>query len=235
VRHIRKGRTPSALDKFRRENARTPHVFAYDNLPGDVRRALTRKMLKEQGRLCAYTMRRIGDFQSAAQADFHVEHIRSQKEHPELRLDYLNIVLCSPGADRSRCEWGAKYKDDALVDERNFLSPLRADCETRLAFRADGRVFAADATDHAAKATVDVLNLNHHELIADRAGAMRALGLGRSVRKRLGPREADRLSRRICLPNSNGDFEPFCVAIRQVAEVVARKSANRAARLRSAR
>ena len=235
MKHIRKGRTPAALVKFKRDNAQTPHVLAYANLPGDAKRALVKKMLREQGRLCAYTMRRIGGNGDGQPADFHVEHIRSQKEHPELRLDYFNIVLCSPGADKPRCEWGAKFKDDASVNELNFLSPLRADCETRLAFRPDGRVLAADATDEPAKATIGILNLNHYELVTERARAMRALGLGRDVRRRLGPTEAGRLYKTLGLANGDGDFEPFCTALRQVAGVIARKSAQRAARLRSVR
>lgn len=232
MKHIRKGRKPAALAKFERDNVATPQVVAYVALPSDVRRALTKRMLKEQGRLCAYTMRRIGEIGAS---DFHVEHIRPQRRQPELQLDYANIVLCSPGEDKSRCDWGATYKKDALVDDSNFLSPLRADCETRLIYRLDGTVREASENDPAAKSTIGLLNLNHRELVAERVAALRAFGLGEGAARPLSGKAAERLSQHICQSNAEGDFEPFCVAIRQAAERLAAKALKRSARLRIAR
>jgi uncharacterized protein (TIGR02646 family) len=237
VKFIRKGRKPAVLAKFERKNATTPQVVTYGGLAGPDRAELTKRLLHEQGRLCAYTMRRIGAVDAAGAADFHVEHIRPQSLHPRLQLDYRNIILCAPG--RSHCEWGARCKDNADVEESNFLSPLRRDCETRLSFRVDGAVRAESETDEAAKSTISLLNLNHRELIAERSAALRSFGLfddstqalaGKSM-KPLGGKAAERLSQRICEPNSDGEFEPFCVAIRQVAERFARRAIQRSARL----
>jgi uncharacterized protein (TIGR02646 family) len=91
-------------------------------------------------------MRRIGNLSDFAD-DCHFEHIFSRARRPDLQLDYNNLVLCAPGRYKTNCEWGARHKDDAVVDDGNFLSPLRADCETRLIYRLDGSVNAASDDD----------------------------------------------------------------------------------------
>ena len=231
MRHIRKGKKPAELARFERENAETALKGTYKALNDEVRQALAKKMLKEQGRLCAYTMQRIGRSKDRF-ADCHIEHIHSQESRPELRLDYANMVLCAPGRDTKVCKWGARAKDNTQVNEGNFISPLRADCESRLIYRADGTVRPARETDEAAAATIKVLNLNDGELRAERARTMRALGLSRDANRPIGGKEARRLSEKICLPNAKGDFEPFCVAVRQVAGTLAERVEQRAARLR---
>jgi uncharacterized protein (TIGR02646 family) len=234
VKFIAKGRKPAALAQFERANAATPHLLTYAALSGEVKRALVDRLLAEQGRLCAYTMQRIG---GSGPTDYHVEHFRPQSSNPALQIDYFNLLLCAPGADKPDCEWGAVCKKNIEPDDDNFVSPLRANCETRLTYLPDGNVCATDNSDLAASSTIRTLNLNHRELVAERSRVLRAFGLSREPRKRkpLSAREAERLSRQICLPSRNGDFEPFCVAIQQVANWITRKAEQRSARLRTAR
>lgn len=231
MKHISKGRQPARLAKFKRDNADEPLNSTYDDLTKDDRQPLAEKMLKEQGRLCAYTMQRIGKLEDTF-ADCHIEHIRPRHSRPDLQLDYGNMVLCAPGRDQQDCGWGARFKDNTEVDESNFVSPLRADCETRLVYRANGEAHPANPSDEAASATINILNLNHRELLAARSRALSDSGLSGLANKPLGAKETRRLSKDICLPDVNGDFVPFCVAIRQVAVALAEKIERRAARLR---
>jgi len=235
VKFIRKGRKPPTLAKFERDNASTSHMLEYDALPRIVKRELSNRMLKEQGRLCAYTMRRIGANVVAEAPDFHIEHILSRSRRPELQLDYLNMILCAPGVDQPVCAWGARLKGNTEVGDSNFVSPLRADCEARFLYRLDGHLRATDDRDEAANSTIKILNLNHRELVEQRLAALRASGLGPGAIRPVGARAAARLSKEICLRSAEGDFAPFCVAIQQAAARLATKAAQRAARLRSAR
>jgi len=230
VKFIRKGRKPAALARFERKNAATPQAATYAGLAPETRRALVKKMLEEQGRLCAYTMRCIGVSTDAR--DYHIEHIRPRSRCPELQIEYKNMLLCAPGGG---CDWGARCKDEADVDEANFVSPLNETCETRFEYRRDGFVRASEENDAAAASTLNLLNLNHKELVAERGEAMRRFGLGPNAQKALSAQKAERLGARICERNLDGSFEPFCIAIRQAAERIARRARERSARLRTAR
>ena len=230
MKYIKKGGKPAILAKFERENAKTPEVATFDGLTSEAKEGLRKALLREQGFLCAYTMRRIGLFPNAN--DFHIEHIRPQSRYPELQIDYDNMVLCAPDG---HCDWGARHKDQTDVAESNFVSPLRADCETRFAFRRDGSVRPASDKDGAAQSTLDLLNLNHRELVAQRAEALRRFGLGPLSPKPLGARKALLLSQRICEPGPAGAFEAFCVAIQQAAQKVGRQAEERSFRLRGTR
>jgi uncharacterized protein (TIGR02646 family) len=230
VKFIRKGRKPAALSKFERENVTTPQTFKFDALPTRVKCVLCERMLAEQGRLCAYTMRRIGE-EGAVASDFHLEHIRSQSGNPELQLDYANLVLCAPRGDRP-CEWGAINKKNVEVNVSNFVSPLRQDCEERLLYRSNGLVNEYAESDEAARSTINLLNLNHRELVLQRTAALREFGLAEGARKPLSAKALERLSRQICEPSGSGDFAPFCIAVRHVATHLANKAVQRALRLR---
>lgn len=232
MKHIRKGKTPAALERFVRDNAATPQLLAYRNLSADVRLALMARMLKEQGYLCAYTMRRVG---GSDLADYHIEHLKPQALHPESQLDYNNMLLCAPGVEKPDCGWGARCKGDFDPVDANFVSPLRSDCESRLRYGVGGEVSAADPLDAAARTTVEVLKLNHRELVAERLRALHAFGVSRNARRPIGAREAEQLSRNIRIANAAGEFEPFCIAISQVSRWLATKAALRSARTRSAR
>jgi uncharacterized protein (TIGR02646 family) len=231
VKFIRKGPRPAAPVEFERINAPTPQNLEYDALPGHVKRILCERLLAEQGRICAYTMRRIGEDGSVA-SDFHLEHIRPQSSNPRLQLDYANLVLCAPSGDQP-CEWGAIRKKNVDVDVSNFVSPLRQDCEQRLSYRSNGLVHERAESDEAARSTINLLNLNHRELVLQRTAALREFGLGEGARRPLGAKALERLSQRICEPSASGDFAPFCVAIRQVAANLAKKALQRASRLRA--
>ena len=173
-------------------------------------------------------MQRIG----AAAPDYHIEHIRPQSRYPALQIAYDNMLLCAP---EGACDWGARRKDEADVDESNFVSPLRETCETRFVYRLGGEIRAAAEGDAAAKATINLLNLNHRDLVAQRAEALRRLGFGPQAVKPLSAHEANRLSAAICERDSDGNFVPFCVAIKQAAEKEARRLRDRSARTRGVR
>lgn len=82
----------------------------YRNTPGVDYQAipeLVQSLLKEQGYICAYCMRRIPTKDKIykkdgvnfvyTNEDHRVEHIKSREQHDDLKLDYTNMVVCCPG------------------------------------------------------------------------------------------------------------------------------------------
>lgn len=234
MRFIRKGLEPAALRKFKDQNKTTPETLAYSALPTDVRSALYACMLAEQGKLCAYTMWPIGRDSEAARRDFHIEHIRPRSKHPEGELDYENLLLCAPGPGHAEPGFGARHKGNADVSDADFISPLTASCERRLRFGSNGDARAADSEDNAAARTIELLALDHPNLIAARLQALSAHGLSAQPRRPISAARAMRLVEQITEPDAKGQIAPFCVAVRQVAERFARQSKARSARLKDA-
>jgi uncharacterized protein (TIGR02646 family) len=227
VRFIRKGAEPARLGDFKRENRNTPELLHYSNLTRAVRDELHARMLSEQGRLCAYTMLRIGvRSMVGGRPDFHIEHIQPQA-HVDRGLDYDNMVLCAS----EPVDFGACRKGGANVDDHNFVSPLSPACERRLRYRQDGEVRPAREGDEAAKHTIDLLNLNHPVLAEERSEAIRAQGLRVNSPRPISAKKAQRLARDIMAANGEGNLALFCVAIKQVAERFAQQRQQRAARV----
>ena len=123
MRFIPKATEPRKLSEFKRKNRDTPQLLRYSNLTAAARRELQESLLTEQGRLCAYTMMPIGrKRKSNAANDFHIEHLRPRSRDWERDLDYDNMLLCTPGPGAERCQYGAHQKDDAEVDDANFIA-----------------------------------------------------------------------------------------------------------------
>ncbi len=86
MKQIKKGREPDSLLAHRKKS----HAN-YDNFKekDDLRDSL----MKEQGYICCYCMQRI-----APNAEkMKIEHRQSQKRHPELQLDYQNLLASCKG------------------------------------------------------------------------------------------------------------------------------------------
>lgn len=82
---------------------------------------------------------------------------------------YSNVVAAVD--KRSSLGYGAVAKG-AWYDEQSFVSPLDSDCEDRFSFNTAGQVRAADQGDAAAAKTIDVLKLDHDELVELRREAI---------------------------------------------------------------
>ena len=91
MRRIVKGLEPEELRRWKEENAETPQVLTYNNMP---KAEVKLQMLAEQGYLCAYTMERI-----QTPEDCHIEHVvpRNQPNQPiGHQIDYSNLLACIP-------------------------------------------------------------------------------------------------------------------------------------------
>jgi len=212
VRFIEKGPEPPLLRKWRWDNTGLPQNLSYSNIPPQALAELRETLLREQGYVCAYTMMRI-----ASSDKGHIEHVQPRSRYPERDLEYGNMVYCAPGSDGASHEFGAKLKDAFDATNRNFVSPLRQTCETRLAYDSNGKVNAKSPNDSASWKTIDVLNLNHAELVALRRAAIRGLRIFRRAAKPLSAAEARTLAVHVMQRDGAAKIAPFCIAIKQVA------------------
>lgn len=174
-------------------------------------------MIADQGGLCAYTMRRIGDGSS------HVEHIKPQSRcREELHgsdLDYANLVACFPRHEvRGQPRYGARLKGNWWDnDGTEFVSPLQPACEQVFRFRLNGEIEPIDnRTD--ARTTIAVLGLDHGILTEDRKRAIEEFVYGPTGDAPMSYAAARRAQTSICNRRGNSLFNEFCVAIRAALE-----------------
>ena len=89
---IRIAKSKEPEDWTARKN--TPGVTKYKHatIP-----ALKEALLKEQGYICAYCMRRIPIKDNGNNEQYEIDHVFSQLNHPELQFEYGNMAICCPG------------------------------------------------------------------------------------------------------------------------------------------
>lgn len=207
-------REPAEFREWRRQNAKGVN-YSYDALPGDVKRAVRAALLKDQRYLCAYTMKKIWEVRS------HIEHFLPQSTHPESDLDYHNMLACYPGDREGMVPYGATYKKDSDVD---ILNPHDPNVDGEFRYSSNGEIIGKSEP---ARRTIEVLNLNHEQLCADRKNIMQRW------RKRLyGTKSGVAKCRKIMADYESSDRLPeYYGVIRQVLSDYAKHQEKRAQRL----
>lgn len=166
---IKKGKEPSALATYRN----TPFA-SYENMHGAktgrklpdgtdeiVYDVVLNHLIKEQGGLCAYCMRKIPVKRGYPKAT--IEHIQPQHTITEKdKLDYRNMLAVCPG-NRDAHDNSAKSCDayrGSLPESKQELAvnPLKADTLRYIDYREDGTIFSDDGVTNSN--LNDVLNLN---------------------------------------------------------------------------
>lgn len=160
MKKITKSHEPKEWTEYRL----TPGV-KYNPIP-ELREAL----LKEQGYLCAYCMRRIPTQDGNSNETSRIEHLKSRRNHPELQLDYSNMVICCPGAID-----GVNFHCDKLKGENDvsfnifdehFISTISYSSK-------DGTIRSSNKIYN--KEMNVLLNLNHPSLKLNRYHVLRGV------------------------------------------------------------
>ena len=156
------------------EEYRNTEGVDYQSIP-----ELVDSLLKEQGYICAYCMRRIPYKDNISNENHRVEHILSREKHPDKKLDYKNMVICCPGhiGEENHCDRLKGDRDISfnLFDE-NFIRTL--------SYKSDGKITSSNVTfDNEIN---EVLNLNTSLLKANRKE------IGRVVTRELNTLKGDK-------------------------------------------
>lgn len=166
---IVKGPEPPKLDTARKRLKGTPDTtFSWKNTDGDERAAVREALVRDQGGLCAYCMRRI----TADPSSSHVEHVIPQSRaggaDDPLSLDYGNMLGVCTGRRN-----GEQTCDQARGDADLAVNPLKPDTLSSIAYTADGHI---TAEDDAVRESLDrTLNLNCEALVLERRGVARGV------------------------------------------------------------
>lgn len=139
----------------------------YENIPESTKKELKFSLLKEQGYLCAYCMARISE------ENMKIEHIYSRNMHPELELNYTNLVACCLGNE------GKSYKeqhcDTSKKDKCLYKNPaIHGDFIIKtISYNQNGSIKSSDKDfDNEIN---DTLQLNIEELCINRRTVYKAV------------------------------------------------------------
>lgn len=156
--NINKKAEPFCLKKYRsQEDA------CFSNITSEVNSELAKQMLEEQGYLCAYCMSRIHP------GKIRREHCLSQDSHPNLALNYENILACCTGNEATQ---GTKQIEDTHCDVKKgskdfHFNPANIDVESLIQYSlSDGMIKSNNA--QLDKELNNILNLNFSRLKANR-------------------------------------------------------------------
>ena len=223
MKYIKKGPEPAALRNWRLSQKSSPQNLTYQNMP---KTEVRKRLLQEQGNLCAYTMLRI-----SGPANGHIEHIvpQSDKAKPEMQIAYRNMLYCYPGQSEDMPDFGAKKKDGTIIESNDFVSPLDPTCETRFIYKNDGSLVTASDSDPAAVKTIRVLNLQSRALIQARKIAILTLPIFN--RPSISAKEARKAALQSIQRDSDGCFRVFALALCQALARYADKRAAKEAAL----
>lgn len=148
MKRIVKGNEPASLVEHRASQ----HA-SYENLKkDDVRTSL----LKEQGNLCCYCMRRIPE--SEKNPGSKIEHFLSQEEHKGEELNYRNMLLACLGNEGSpkRLQTCDSFKGSSALSFNP--SDNARNIEDLIGYKANGEIYSSD--EQLNSDLDSVLNLN---------------------------------------------------------------------------
>ncbi len=178
----------------------TPGFVEYEPIP-ELREAL----LKEQGYICAYCMREIpvNKKDHGLSETSKIEHIKCREHHPDLQLDYSNMVICCPGLidGTAHCD---KSKDNLEISFNIFHPSL----QNSISYSTkDGKIKSSNLVwDNEIE---NILKLNNSMLKVNRKDALDGVI---SILEKKKWRKAE-ISSKLDLwktKNTNGKHKPYC-------------------------
>lgn len=167
MRTIKKrGSGPKKLRSYRSK------MKSYSDYPTKEKNELRDILVKEQGGLCCYCCMKIGHKSKSAT----IEHWRSQANHPDDQLNYMNLMASCKGNISSRgsrrrkkdLHCGARKGEDDI--ELCPISTLGEQIEDVLNYADDGKIWSVNAQYD--REINDILNLNYPTLMKSRKGVI---------------------------------------------------------------
>jgi uncharacterized protein (TIGR02646 family) len=199
MKHIHKGTQPPSLLKYRKQFDAT-----YENYreKDELREAL----LKEQGYICCYCMRRI------TEGHTKIEHWKPQTKYPALQLDYHNLLAACNGNEGEPKE--LQHCDTQKGDAEIVIHPAdsQKNCEDFIKYRNNGEIYSDDPEIN--QDLNDTLNLNLQALVENRKRTYKGV-IGEITRIRGGNvawsvTDVKKNIRDYENKGSDGKYKPYC-------------------------
>ncbi len=200
MKYIQKGKEPQNFSDWKATQKSLGFNYDYECLLNPEKRSVHSSLLSEQGYICCYCCMRV------EQSNSHIEHLAPQsKTDSELSVDYTNM-LASCGRDPNWPEYCGNKKQNLSIR----VSPLQANCEEFFSYSSSGEILPTTnnlAHPKDAQTTIEVLGLNHYDLMQGRIQALEALqGI-------MTQEEAELLAQVCQQMNPQGRYHPFCNAV----------------------
>lgn len=202
MRHIEKTEPPREFVKY----CETEGV-CFDDLSGEPKRALRKRLLEDQGYICCYCGCRIGNDENTK-----IEHIKCQARYGELSLNYDNMLASCDGGERDRKN-RVRPRHKCHCDAKKFnedipVSPLDNSIEGLLTYFEDGTVMGTGEGER----LVQTLGLNVQYLVSRR----------KNVLKEYMDNEPEDLEAELQWLRSmhDGKYEEFCFVLEQYVSML---------------
>ena len=153
MKHVSKGQSPREFEEWK-ASAHADWQPTYADLQNPQKRVLHGSLLAEQGWVCCYCGRRIG------QADSHIEHFQPQELRPDLALSYDNLHASCLRDTQPGVPLHCGHAKGGRFDEALHLSPLDPGCESRFVYTMSGEIAPQEPADLRASYMVDLLKLD---------------------------------------------------------------------------
>lgn len=194
---IKKGREPNSLTEYKKQS----NAY-YDGCnKSDIRKAL----LKEQGYLCAYCMKRISE------TNMTIEHYSTQSNISEKEaLDYnnmLGVCLGNRGAGQANFTCDAHRGNASLT-----VNPFLKQSINLICYQDDGKIYSTDSEIN--KDLDKTLNLNCEQVLL-KINREKALGVLKNYLSKLKSKGTwkkeflEKIKKKYECPNENGKLDPY--------------------------
>lgn len=178
MKRIIKNSSPRWFEQWKKnfeiENNRKAHYkedFSTNSTEGsNRRRKLREELLKEQGYICCYCMKRITLNSS------HIEHFWPKKDFKDKDLEYNNLFASCQGEGtlNQELEHCGHRKDDWWIE--TMISPTDFDIEKMFRYSLDGEVHSVPEREEASTVNkmISEFGLNSYVLLRNRKEAIEA-------------------------------------------------------------
>ncbi|MEG3923259.1 retron system putative HNH endonuclease [Microcoleus sp. D3_18a_C4] len=205
MKYIQKRQEPQIFSEWKaKQRALGVNYNNYKDFRNPEKDPVHSSLLSEQGYICCYCCQRVDKTNS------HIEHLAPQsKTDAELSVEYTNM-LASCGRDTNQP--GYRWPDHCGNKRGNLaigVSPLQANCEEFFNYSSTGEILPANNLDDPkdAQTTIEVLGLNHYDLMQGRIEALKVLqGIMTQEEAKLWAQDCQQM-------NAQGQYQPFCNAV----------------------
>ena len=188
-----KSQEPSELAAYRRQ-----HGATYDDIPTEIKNKIRTSLIIEQGYICAYCNCRIKDNSKTTK----IEHVKSQSEHEDLRLNYRNMLLVCKGKLNNRLSCDTQKGDKQLSfdpQDEGFLRTIQ--------YTSKGDIKSTNPIWN--KDLNTILNLNASDIIENRRTAFTTF-LQKITRKQWNAHKIVYWIDTLRTRNPQGMYIPYC-------------------------
>lgn len=152
------GSMPDITAKWIKKN----HKLNWNDLPFDEKEALREQLHAEQNGLCCYCCKTI----TATLDTVSIEHLQDKHQHSKLQFDYENLLLSCIST---------KHCNQAKQSKTIKVDPLQTDCDDSIKMNPLSAQLIGDKNKEDAEETIEILNLNHRDLINRRTELLKLI------------------------------------------------------------